>query len=369
MDVKVCHFTTAHSINDNRIFTKQCVSLAANGFDVTLIAFGDEEFEDVKNRVKRISLNLPVKNRIERFVKRSKVIYNKLLEVNADIYQFHDPELLPIGLKLKRRGKKVIFDSHEFYELQIKHKEYIPFFFRNLIATIYKKYETYVCKRIDAVIQICTLNGKDYFDGRAKKTVFIRNVSLLRERENIKTNSNNNSVIYIGTLSYNRGITNIIKACAKAKVPLILAGNFNSEEYKKEIELMPEYSNVDFKGYVDYKELNKLFDNCFAGLSTILNTGQSTIADGLPTKAYDFMAASLPFIISNTKFKSEIVKKYNMGLAVDPNNIFEISDAISFLNNNRHIVRQMGENGRNAYENEFNWKIEESKLIKLYLEL
>jgi hypothetical protein len=75
MDVKVCHFTTAHSINDNRIFTKQCVSLAANGFDVTLIAFGDEEFEDVKNRVKRISLNLPVKNRIERFVKRSKVIW------------------------------------------------------------------------------------------------------------------------------------------------------------------------------------------------------------------------------------------------------------------------------------------------------
>lgn len=368
MDVKVCHFTTAHSINDNRIFTKQCVSLAANGFDVTLIAFGDEEFEDVKNRVKRISLNLPVKNRIERFVKRSKVIYNKLLEVNADIYQFHDPELLPIGLKLKRRGKKVIFDSHEFYELQIKHKEYIPFFFRNLIATIYKKYETYVCKRIDAVIQICTLNGKDYFDGRAKKTVFIRNVSLFKERKNtsIKSYYNRNSVILMGTLTYDRGITHIIKACAKAKVPLILAGNFATQEYKKEVQSMPEYSIVDYRGYVNYNELNILFDQCFAGLSTGLKIGQSPLLDTMPTKAYDFMAASLPYIISNTKFKVQTIEKYNMGITVEPNSITEIVEAILFLKNNKEVAKQKGENGRKAFENEFNWQIEEKKLIELY---
>ena len=368
MDVKVCHFTTAHNIDDVRIFAKQCTSLAANGFDVTLIAFGDDEFEDVKNGVKRISLNVPVKNRIERFIKRSKVVYNKLLEVNADIYQLHDPELLPVGLKLKKRGKKVIFDSHEFYELQIRHKEYIPKLLRNFISILYKKYETYVCKRIDAVIQICTLNGKDYFRGRAKKTVFIRNVSLFKESKNcnISSYSNRNSVVLMGTLSYDRGITHIIKACAKVQVPLILAGNFVTEDYKKEVESMEEYSIVDYRGYVNYSELNVLFDKCFAGLSTGLKLGQSPLLDTMPTKAYDFMAAGLPFIISNTKFKVETIEEYDMGLTVEPDNVTEIAEAIKFLRDNKDIAKQKGENGRRAFENEFNWLIEEKKLIELY---
>ena len=95
MHRKVCHLTSVHSIDDGRIFRKECTSLAANGFDVTLIAFGENSFEDIKNGVKRISLNLPVKNRLQRFFKRSKTIYKKALDIDADIYHFHDPELLP----------------------------------------------------------------------------------------------------------------------------------------------------------------------------------------------------------------------------------------------------------------------------------
>ena len=52
----------------------------------------------------------------------AKDIYKKALEIDADIYHFHDPELLPYGLKLKKKGKSVIFDSHENYSEQIKEK-------------------------------------------------------------------------------------------------------------------------------------------------------------------------------------------------------------------------------------------------------
>lgn len=368
MDVKVCHFTTVHSIDDVRIFTKECTSLANNGFDVTIIACGDLAFEDIKDGVKRISLNVPVKNRQHRFFKRSKAVYKKALEIDADIYHFHDPELLPIGLKLKRRGKKVIFDSHEFYGEQIKHKGYIPYILRTLTSAIYKKYEAFVCRRIDAVIQICTLNGEDYFKGRAKRTIFITNAPLLQEMGTEKSNSNKikEFVVHIGSLNYSRGITHIIKASSLANVPLILAGNFSSEEYKKEVELMDEYSNVHYKGYVKQEQINKLLDNSFAGLSTLLHVGQYPMIDTFPTKVYDYMSAGLPVIISETRFAKDMIEKYKVGVSVDPNNIDEIAKAILFFKNNKETAKQMGENGRKAYMNEFNWQVEERKLLELY---
>ena len=99
----ICHLTSVQSINDVRIFTKECTSLANAGFNVTLIACGETAFEDTANGVKRISLHVPVKNRLQRFLKRPKAVFKKALEVNADIYHFLDPELLPAWLILMRK--------------------------------------------------------------------------------------------------------------------------------------------------------------------------------------------------------------------------------------------------------------------------
>jgi hypothetical protein len=45
---KVCHITSAHSRYDVRIFHKQCKSLAANGYDVTLLVNDDVENEQIE---------------------------------------------------------------------------------------------------------------------------------------------------------------------------------------------------------------------------------------------------------------------------------------------------------------------------------
>ena len=50
-------------------------------------------------------------SRIKRFTKAVNEIYKKSIEINADIYHLHDPELLRIARKLK--DEKIIYDAHE----------------------------------------------------------------------------------------------------------------------------------------------------------------------------------------------------------------------------------------------------------------
>ena len=90
--------------NDVRIFYKQCRSLQKHGFFVNLIA------PNVKNQelegVKIIGLKPIKENRFYRIFQLSKTAYQLAIETDADIYHFHDPELLRIGLKLRKKGKK-----------------------------------------------------------------------------------------------------------------------------------------------------------------------------------------------------------------------------------------------------------------------
>ena len=79
-------------------------------------------------------------------------VYKKAIQLDAMVYHLHDPELMSIALRLQKKGKKVIFDSHENYYEQIKTKQYINKFLRSIIASFYFMYETYVCRHIDGVI-------------------------------------------------------------------------------------------------------------------------------------------------------------------------------------------------------------------------
>src|SRR5690554_5812130 len=108
MNKKICHITSVHRRYDVRIFSKECRSLAKAGMDVYLLVNDGKENEEIDG-VKFVSINFNAKNRYERMVKLPKLLEKKALKIDAEIYHLHDPELLPLAYKLKKKHKLVIF--------------------------------------------------------------------------------------------------------------------------------------------------------------------------------------------------------------------------------------------------------------------
>lgn len=369
--IRICHVTSAHKSNDVRILEKECVSLAKLGKnDVYLIAKGNSyKYKGVSV----IGMGNIDGNRIKRFIKDSKAIVEAAIAINADIYHLHDPELLLYVKKLKKMGKIVIFDSHEYYYEQILEKNYIPILFRRIIAKLYLVVENQACKYLDAVIFPCKKNGKHPFEGRAKRCVLIDNLPIKGELEDNKPKSGNfgrNAVVCCaGSLTPERGIENLIIACSKAHAKLILAGEISPIEFKEKLMSMDIFNGVvDYRGICNRKEINNIYQEATIGASTILDVGQYASLENFPTKVYEFMMAGLPFIISNFDYAKKVITKLECGICVNPNSVKEIADAIDFLNENRELAYKMGLKGKSAVENIFNWENEENKLYKLYEE-
>lgn len=367
--IKVCHMTSAHPPEDVRIFHKECVSLAKAGYDVYLVERGDS-YE--KNGVHIVGVGLPSGGRLNRMTGFAKKVYQAALAIDADVYQLHDPELLPYGLKLKRKGKRVIFDSHEKYADLMKDKPYLPRWSMGLVAWAYGTYECFILRRIDGLIFPCLKDGKHPFAGMCRHITTVNNVPLLEELYDQYDESipkYERSIVHIGSLTHTRGITHMVKAAGKLDCTAYLGGTFSPASYRAEVEALPAFSHVRYLGQLSRSQVLETLQRCQVGIATILNVGQYNQYDNLATKVYEYMSLGLPTILSSSPYNQKMAEKYRCGICVDPENVDEIAAAVSYLLDHPEEARQMGENGRRAVKEEFNWGVEEKKLLALYEEI
>ncbi|WP_172371603.1 glycosyltransferase family 4 protein [Sporosarcina jiandibaonis] len=365
--MRICHLTSVHSHTDTRIFVKECQSLSAAGFEVHLVAPGapDCRIEGVQIH----GITREVGSRLKRMTKTVNQVYNKALEIDAEVYHFHDPELIPIGLKLKKRGKKVVYDVHEDVPRQILTKKWIPKYTNNMISKIIEAYENYASKKFDVIIT-ATPFIRDRFLNIDCNAVDINNYPLLEELKvlDIQWSEKENAVCYVGGIAFIRGIKEMVKSLEmKSNISLLLAGKFFSPKEKEAVMKLNGWKKVKELGFLDREGVKDTYRKSKAGIVTL----QPTInyIDALPVKMFEYMAAGIPVIASNFPLWKDILNKNKCGLIVDPMNPKEIAEAISWVLENPIEAEQMGQNGRKAVETEYNWEKESEKLIKVYKNL
>ena len=362
---RICHLTSVHQRYDTRIFLKECRSLANVGYSVSLIV-ADGKGNEVKDNVSIISVAVS-RGRLNRIFKTTRRVFEKACELDCEVYHLHDPELIPVGLKLKRMGKTVIFDAHEDLPKQLLGKPYLNKPARWLLSIIFSIYEAWACKHFDAIVT-ATPFIRDKFLAINSTTVDINNFPMLGELASASNDwsQKRNEVCYVGGIAAIRGIKEIIRAMGQIKsgARLQLGGHFSEKLVESKVKEYPGWQNVDELGFVDREGVRSILSRSVAGLVTFLPLPNHI--DAQPNKMFEYMSAGIPVIASNFSLWREIIEGNDCGLCVDPMNPGEIAEAIDFLVENPVRARQMGENGKHAVHERYNWHIEEKKLIDLY---
>lgn len=363
---KICHITSAHRRYDPRIFQKECRSLAKEGYHVYLLV-NDKMPCEKKDGVKIVPTGFSSQNRIKRFFLSHKKILKRAIAINADIYHFHDPDLLLLGLRLKKRGKKVIFDSHENVREDIKDKEYLPKVVRNLISWAYVLIETYVLKRIDAVIGV-TPQQMVLLNKMGNKTALVTNYPEYKETDN-KRYLEKNGICFAGTIFDIWSHETILDILDKVDIKYKLCG-IVEDSYLETLKKHRNWRFVEYRGVLDYDKVGEFLGSSIAGMALLKQTqnvgSQGTMGN---TKIFEYMKAGIPVIMADFPLWKNIVNKYGCGICVNIKDKKEIIKAIRYIIDHPDKAIEMGENGRKAYKEEYNWETQVGALLDLYKKL
>ena len=364
---KIFHLTSSHTRYDTRIFLKECISISRNGY-ATYLFVSDDQDDEIINKVSIHNLNIKrYKSRLLKIIFFYKNFLKTIQNSSPVIIHFHDPELLFLGAILKSKGFKIIYDIHENTHLQILEKSYLPKALRGFFSSIFFYLERKISQHFDGIVY-ATQGIKNFHLNYSGKNQIINNFPLVDEFNcNVKQRKNSKEIIFVGGINKIRGIIPLIKSIYKSEIKLNLVGNFLEKDLLKTLERVNGWSNVNYFGYCNRDKINELMARSIVGIVTFLNAPNHV--DSQPNKIFEYMSAGLPVIASNFDLWREIIEKNNCGFCVNPTDLNEIKSAIFEILGNPRKAKELGENGRRAIIEKYNWNNEEKKLIKLYGEL
>ncbi len=367
---KIVHLTSVHRPLDVRIFQKQCRSLAAKGFDVVLVAVHDQD--EWREGVRIQAVPRP-SSQLQRMTVTAWHVFREALRQRADLYQIHDPELLPWALILRLLGQRVVYDMHENVPQDIIAKTWLPAWIKGPVKAGVRLAERLLLWRLPVVFAE-TSYAADY--PWVKRSAIVLNLPQLDLLPPPTTDKKQPFCVgYIGGVGTDRGSQVTVEALGLLKarghdVGWECVGPIWPPSHEAELRRSAAafgLNSVNFYGYRPAQEGWRIVRHCQVGLAVLLP--KPNIVESYPTKLFEYMALEMPVIASDFPLYREVLEPHACGLCVDPESPAALADAIERLASDHELCQAMGKRGRLAVEEHYNWTHEFEKLCHFYEQL
>ena len=363
--LRVRHLTSVHEIGDNRIFYREAKGLADAGYDIALIV-GRVSTGPVAG-VPVIGVGEP-RTRVGRATRTVWKVFRAARRERAQIYHLHDPELLWAGLLLKAFGHRVVYDVHEDAPKQIMNKHWIPWWAKRILSAGTALVERAVTAAIDGIVA-ATPSIAERFP--PSKTVVVQNfprVAAARVRDDAPAfEARPHSFAYTGQLTRVQGLREIAATAALLPPDLgdaVVAGFFDDEGLEHEVTASAGWKRITFLGRVTPNEVLDVIHSARTGL--VIDHPIINYLDSYSTKMFEYMACGVPVVCSDFPLWKRIIKDADCGVALDPMDPVGVAKAVEELCRDPEEARRLGENGRRAILDRYNWEHEFAKLDELY---
>ncbi len=364
---KVTHLTSVHAPKDVRIFLKECRTLAAAGLTVSLVAPGapSETIDGVR------LVGVPRGGgRVGRSVVTTARVLRAALAERSDVYHFHDFELIPVGLLLKLRGKRVVYDVHESVPDDVALKEYLPDVAKRPLVWFARGMEALAARFLDAIVPATPAISRRFI---GPKMTIVQNFPILGELVGTDRRFRDRApqIAYVGGIEEIRGVREIVDAMALVPADLggrlALAGPFDPPDLAEEVQSGAGATLTRVLGQLSRAEVADLLADSRAGIVTF-HPVRSHI-EAQPNKLFEYMSAGLPVIASDFPLWREIIDSAECGLLVDPLDPKAIAAAMTALLADPDRAEAMGRRGQTAVVEHYSWSRESIKLLDLYRRL
>lgn len=364
--IHYCFITGLYPRYDGLMYWRQGRSLVQDGFKVSYIVC-DSSQDEIKDGINIISTGFSPKGRKDRLVKTRKILLSYAKKIDADIYQISDPELMGIVDDLKKLHKKVVFNLREYYpDLIVSAKPYLPKMVRRPLSMVVDLYQKCLLRRYDAVFTITDWILKILVDKYK-----INNCYLLTNYPRIDKDfvlsyedymARENRLCYEGTIYRVSRQEKVFDALSNiVDIKYLLAGKI--EEQYEWIKTHPYWPQVEFIDGFKLSDLPYIFGR--STISNVFRDFEGREGSSGVMKVFESMEQALPVLFSDVPVYQKINDKYHCGICVDPNDSNSIKEAINYLINHKKEAYEMGQRGRMAVENEFNWDLQAKEYIRV----
>ena len=375
MDQKphICVLTSAHPLDDVRVYTKVVKSFLDNGWKVSWVG-PDISTHDESELDPRVSYHLTptIRGRMDRLrsPRRLPAAAKSLRDV--DWWYSPDPDAARVGVRLaKRQGGRSVFDIHEIFHKYHLQKWTLGRDVKWLSSSVRARIRS-TCMHSDLVIAVGQTVLDTYTSGINTTAILVRNCAPKDFADQGGFGDPDATIghatrIMHGKAALSNGTPAVLEALRiydrpDSPVEVLMFDEPRTSQFDQaQFDVGNPLVEVTTLRPVPHHEVPKLTASCDLGL--IANDRSLGIVC-LPNRLFEYMAAGTAVLApSYSPEIKAVLESEGIGLTVDFELPSEIARGLEWFADNPEETKAMGTRAQKAFLERHNWELEFDKLL------